>query len=68
LSKLIPFFPEIVKRQRPAKPIITPNIFRLLIFNLKKSNPITTTQIGVSELSIPARELSIFFAMAPANK
>jgi hypothetical protein len=36
--------------------------------SLKNTMLMTTTQIGVNELSIPARELSIFFTIAMANK
>ena len=67
-SKLIPFFAARVSNVNPAKPMITPIIFLPSIFDLKKRMPVTTTNIGVKELRIPARLLSIFFAIDPAKR
>ena len=39
--------------------MITPHIFCIFILSLKTRIPTSTTQIGVSELRMPARELSI---------
>ena len=67
-SKLIAVPPVIVKSVNPKKPINTPMIFFNRILSLKNAMAITTTQRGVNELSIPARLLSMFFAIAAANK
>src|SRR6187455_2824951 len=67
-SKLMPFLAASVSNVKPAKPIMTPIIFLRSIFDLKKSRPVMTTQMGVKEFKIPARLLSMFFAIAPAKR
>jgi hypothetical protein len=48
-----------VNNNSPKKPVSTPTILLVCILLLKNRIPITTTQIGVSELSIPASDPSI---------
>ena len=43
-------------------------ILCILILSLKMPTAISTTKIGVSELRMLAKELSMFFAIAEANR
>ena len=45
---------------KPAKPIVTPNIFLGSAFNSKNKMPTVMVNNGVNAFNIPASELSIF--------